>query len=441
MRKSKTKEDQALEQALDVLIARTGHSPEAIMGADGLLAQLTKSLVERVLGAELTHHLRTGRRPADPMPPLPPDADGGTGAADDGSDEAARPGPANCRNGFSQKTVIGDHGELEIRVPRDRQGSFEPLLVPKWQKRLPGFEEKIIALYARGLTVRDIQSMLQDQYRIEVSPDFISGVTSAVQAEVTQWQNRPLERSYPLVFLDALRVRIRDEGTVRNKAVYLALAVSADGTREVLGIWIEQNEGAKFWLKVMNELRNRGVEDILIAVTDGLKGFPEAIHAVFPQTSVQTCIVHLIRHSLTWCGSKEREPVAAALKLIYKAETEAMALERLREFEEGPWGKKYPTIAASWRRAWEQVIPFFSYPPAVRKIIYTTNAIESLNMRLRKIIKNRGHFPSDEAATRLLYLALRDITAKWTRPPEAWKAAACQFAIQFGDRFFSSSAC
>ena len=391
------------------------------MGEQGLLAQMTKALVERVLGAELTHHLKTGRCPSGEVLD-----EAGLRAEADG----------NCRNGFSTKTVLGDSGEMQIDVPRDRHSSFEPLLVPKWQKKLPGFEEKIIALYARGMTVRDIKAMLEAQYRIEVSPDFISSVTDAVHAEVTEWQNRPLERMYPLVFFDALRVRIRDEGTVRNKAVYLALGVAADGTREVLGLWIEQNEGAKFWLKVMNELRNRGVEDILIAVVDGLKGFPEAITAAFPETQVQTCIVHLIRHSLTYCGYKERDAVAAALKLVYRAENDVMALKRLEEFEAGQWGKKYPTIAAAWRRAWEQVIPFFAYPAEVRKIIYTTNAIESLNMQLRKVTKNRGHFPNDESATKLLYLALRDITAKWRKPPASWVPAANQFAIQFGARFF-----
>ncbi len=420
MKRTKTKEAKALDEALDVLIAQSGHTPEAIMGEQGLLAQMTKALIERVLGAELIHHLKTGRSPVEPV-------------LDEFGQRAEADG--NCRNGFSAKTVLGDSGELEIAVPRDRHSSFEPLLVPKWQKKLPGFEEKIIALYARGMTVRDIRAMLGQQYRIEVSPDFISRVTDAVHTEVTEWQNRPLEKMYPLVFFDALRVRIRDEGTVRNKAVYLALGVAADGTREVLGLWIEQNEGAKFWLKVMNELRNRGVEDVLIAVVDGLKGFPEAITAVFPEALVQTCIVHLIRHSLDYCGYKDRAAVAASLKLVYRAESEAMALRRLEEFEAGEWGRKYPTIAASWRRAWEQVIPFFAYPAEVRKIIYTTNAIESLNMRLRKIIKTRGHFPSDEAATKLLYLALRDITARWTKPPANWVYAANQFAIQFGARF------
>ena len=424
--KKKSREGEINVEALDALIAEHGHTPEAILGADGLLAALTKALVERALGAELTHHLKTGRSPTGAECGVP----GG------GPQEAA-----NCRNGFSKKIVLGDSGELEIAVPRDRQSRFEPLLVPKWQKRLPGFDAKIIALYARGLSVREIQAMIEEQYRIEVSADFISSVTDAVHAEVSEWQNRPLEKMYPLVFFDALRVRIRDEGTVRNKAVYLALGVAADGTREVLGLWIEQNEGAKFWLKVMNELRNRGLEDVLIAVVDGLKGFPEAITAVFPEASVQTCIVHLIRHSLSYCGWKEREAVAAALKRIYRAESAGVAAQRLGEFEAGEWGRKYPTIAASWRRAWEQVIPFFAYPAEVRKIIYTTNAIESLNMQLRKIIKTRGHFPSDEAATKLLYLALRNITAKWKSPPLHWKAAANQFAIQFGTRFFSSPAC
>ena len=418
MRKNQDKKKEALNQALDALIEQTGHSPEVILGDGGVLAQMTKALVERVLGAELAHHLKTGSGPVGGL-------EGGAAAV-----------PANCRNGYSAKTVLSDSGAMQIDVPRDRAGSFEPLLVPKWQKKLPGFEEKIIALYARGMTVRDIKAMLEAQYHIEVSPDFISSVTDAVQAEVVEWQNRPLERMYPLVFFDALRVRIRDEGTVRNKAVYLALGVAADGTREVLGLWIEQNEGAKFWLKVMNELRNRGLEDILIAVVDGLKGFPEAITAAFPEAQVQTCIVHLLRHSLSYCGWDDRDAVAAALKLIYRAENEAMALRRLEEFEASAWSRKYPTIAASWRRAWEQVIPFFAYSQEVRKIIYTTNAIESLNMQLRKVTKNRGHFPSDESATKLLYLALRDITAKWTKPPVGWKAAANQFAIQFGARFF-----
>lgn len=333
------------------------------------------------------HHLKTWRSPTEPVLD-----EQGARAAPDG----------NCRNGYSPQTVLGDSGEMQTDMPRDCAGSFDPLLAPKWQKKLPGFEKKIIALYARGMTERDIKAMLEQQYHIEASPDVISRVTDAVHAEGTEWQNRPLERMYPLVFFDALRVRIRDEGKVRNKAVYLALGVAADGTREVLGLWIEQNEGAKFWLEVMNELRNRGMEDILIAVVDGLKDFPEAITAAFPEAEVQTCIVRLLRHSLSFCGWEDRDAVAAALKLIYRAEDVVMALQRLEEFEASAWGRKYPTIAAAWRRAWEQVIPFFAYPQEVRKIICMTNSIESLNMQLRKVTKNRGHFPNNEAATKLL---------------------------------------
>lgn len=426
MNEKKKKDEVINVKVLDALIAGHGCTAEAVLGEQGLLAQLTKALVERVLGAELSHHLKTGGTAVPGEPGVP---------------EAVPAGAANCRNGFSKKTVLGDSGEMEIAVPRDRQGSFEPLLVGKWQKRLPGFDAKIIAMYGRGMSVREIQALLEEQYHIGVSADFISGVTDAVHAEVCEWQNRPLEKLYALVFFDALRVRIRDEGSVRNKAVYLALGITAEGTREVLGMWIEQNEGAKFWLKVMNELRNRGVEDVLIAVVDGLKGFPEAITAVFPEASVQTCIVHLIRHSLSYCGWKERKEGAAALKLVYRAGNAEVAAQRLGEFEAGQWGRKYPTIAASWRRAWEEVIPFFAYPAEVRKIIYTTNAIESVNMQLRKIIKTRGHFPSEEAAGKLLYLALRNITAKWKAAPQHWKAAANQFAIQFGARFHGSPAC
>ena len=420
MKKHKSKEEEKTNKALDELIAVHGHTPEAIFGEKGLVALLTKTLVERALGAELTYHLKTGRSATE--------LEGGEAAV-------AGEGPANCRNGFSKKTVIGDCGEMELAMPRDRQSSFEPMLVEKWQKRMPGFDQKIIAMYARGMSVREIAALLEEQYRVEVSPAFISSVTDAVHAEVSEWQNRPLEKMYPLVFFDALRVRIRDEGTVKNKAVYLALGIEADGTRAVLGIWIEQNEGAKFWLKVMNELRNRGVEDVLIAVVDGLKGFPEAITAVFPQASVQTCIVHLIRNSLNYCNWKDLQAVATAIKLIYRAENAAVAAARLEEFERGEWGRKYPTIAPMWRRAWEQVIPFFAYPPEVRKIIYTTNALESVNMQLRKIIKTRGHFPSDEAATKLLYLALLNIGKKWKSSPPNWKSAANQFAIQYGPRF------
>lgn len=408
------KKEKREDELIEALLEKYGRSQEAILGENGLLAELKKRVVEKALSGELTHHLgyRPGEKPE---------------------------GEENHRNGYSRKTILGEEGKMEIAVPRDRAGSFEPLLIPKGQRRFEGFDEKIIAMYARGMTVREIQGFLLDQYRVEVGADFISTVTDAVLEEVYEWQNRPLDQMYPVVFFDAMRVKIRDEGSVKNKAVYLALGMTAEGIKEVLGIWVEQNEGAKFWLKVMNELRNRGVEDILIAVVDGLKGFPEAITTVFPEANVQTCIVHLTRYSLSFCGWKDRQKVANELKTIYRAETAETAAHRLGEFEAGPWGKKFPMIGQSWRRNWEQVIPFYSYAPEIRKMIYTTNAIESLNMQLRKVLKNRGHFPNDEAATKLIYLALRNITKKWKKPPVQWKAAAGQFAIQFGTRFFSSA--
>lgn len=399
---------------IEALLEKYGRSREAILGENGLLSDLKKRVVEKALAGELTHHLgyRPGEKPE---------------------------GEENQRNGYSRKTILGEDGEMEIEIPRDREGSFEPLLIGKGQRRFEGFDERIIAMYARGMTVREIQGFLLDQYKVDVGADFISTVTDSVMEEVKEWQNRALDEMYPVVFFDALRVKIRDEGTVKNKAIYLALGMSAEGTKEVLGIWVEQNEGAKFWLKVMNELRNRGVEDILIAVVDGLKGFPEAITTVFPETNVQTCIVHLIRHNLSFCGWKDRQKVATELKSIYRAENAEVAARRLEEFEAGPWGKKFPMIVQSWKRNWEQIIPFFAYGPEIRKMIYTTNAIESLHMQIRKVLKTRGHFPNDEAAIKLIYLALRNITKKWNKPPVTWKAAAGQFAIQFGDRFFPSA--
>jgi len=398
-------------ELLDQLLAGC-QTPEEILGPGGALNRLRKRLIERVLHTEMSSHLgyEKGQKPV-------------TGSE------------GNHRNGYSAKTVIGEDGPVELAIPRDRLGTFDPQLIKKGQRRFEGFDQKIIAMYARGMTVREIQGFLLDQYDVEVSPDFISTATEGVLAEVTAWQNRPLESLYPLVVFDALRVKIRDEGSVQNKAVHLALGIRADGLKEVLGLWIETNEGAKFWLRVMTELRNRGVQDILIAVVDGLKGFPEAIQAVFPQTEVQTCIVHLVRHSLNYCGWQDRKLVAAELRTIYRATTAEEALQHLEHFAAGKWGQKYPTIVAAWRRAWEQVIPFFAYPLEVRRVIYTTNAIESLHMQLRKIIKNRGHFPSDEAAAKLIYLALRNITARWKMPPVFWKAAMNQFAIRYADRF------
>ncbi len=375
-----------------------------------------KALIERALGAELSHHL--GYPPGGAKP-----------------EESA-----NHRNGVSAKTVLTEDGPLRLEVPRDRDGSFEPLLIPKHERRFTGFDDKIVAMYARGMTVREIQGFLAEQYAVEVSPEFISSVTDAVMAEVSAWQGRPLEPMYPVVFFDALRVKIREEAVVRNKAIYLALGVLPDGTRDILGLWIENTEGAKFWLKVFNDLKTRGVGDILIAVTDGLKGIGEALAAVFPATTLQTCIVHLIRNSLDFASWKERKLLAAALRPIYTAASAEAAAAELDAFERGPWGQKFPTVVAAWRRAWDRVIPFFAFPPEVRRVIYTTNAIESIQARLRKIIKTRGHFPSDDAATKLIWLALRNITADWGRAAKEWREAMNQFAIAYGDRFIRTAA-
>jgi len=399
-------------ELLDELLA--GYErPEDLLGEDGLFRGLKKALMERALGAELSEHLGYEK-----------------------GDSLGR-GSGNSRNGTSPKTVLTDDDEIEIAVPRDRNGSFEPQLVPKGVRRLPGFDERIVSLYARGMTVREIQGHLEEIYGVEVSPDLISRVTDAVLEEVREWQNRPLDPLYPIVFFDALRVKIRDEGLVRNKAVYVALAITTEGHKEVLGLWIEQTEGAKFWLRVMNELKTRGLADILIAVVDGLNGFPEAIGTVFPKTTVQTCIVHLIRTSLAYVSWKDRKQVAPDLKAIYRAETVEAAAARLDEFE-AKWGARYPAVAPAWRRAWEHVVPLFAFPPPIRKMIYTTNAVESLHRSLRKIIKTRGSFPTDEAAMKLLFLAIRNAGVHWRRPIE-WTAAMGQFAILFEDRFAVSA--
>lgn len=399
-------------ELLDELLSGLS-KPDDLLGDDGLFRQLKKALMERALGGELTHHL--GYEKGDP---------GGRGSG-------------NSRNGHSSKTVLTEEGEIDLSIPRDRAGTFEPQLVPKGVTRLDGFDDKIISLYARGLTVREIQGHLKEIYGTEVSPDLISRVTDAVLEEVREWQARPLDACYPIVFFDALRVKIRDEGLVRNKAVYVALALDAEGHKHVLGLWIEQTEGAKFWLKVMNDLKTRGLADILIAVVDGLKGFPEAIGAAFPETIVQTCIVHLIRNSLAFVSWKDRKQIMPDLKAIYRAESAEAAFDRLADFE-AAWGARYPAIGESWRRAWEHVIPLFAFPPDIRKMIYTTNAVESLNRSLRKIIKTRGSFPNDEAAMKLLYLAIQNAGIHWRRPIE-WTAAMGQFAILFGDRFALSA--
>ena len=400
-------------EILDQFVGQGSISHEEFEAA---VRRFKKAIIERALGGELTHHL---------------------GYAPGGSKPAEA---TNHRNGTSGKTVLTDDGALAIEVPRDREGTFEPRFIPKHERRFTGFDDKILALYARGMTVREIQGFLAEMYAVRVSPDLISTVTEAVVAEVTAWQSRPLEPMYPVVFFDALRVKIRDEAVVRSKAVYLALAVRPDGTRDVLGIWIEQTEGAKFWMKVFTDLKTRGCEDILIAVTDGLKGMSDALGAVFPATTLQTCIVHLIRNSLEFANWKERKPLAAALRAIYTAPSAEAASAALDAFERGPWGRKFPTVVASWRRAWTHVIPFFAFPPEVRRLIYTTNALESVHAQLRKIIKTRGHFPTDEAATKLLWLALRNITAKWVQGPRFWKPAMNQFAILYDGRFSPSTA-
>ena len=341
----------------------------------------------------------------------------------------------NGRNGYGKKTVLTGTGRLELQMPRDRLASFDPVLIAKYQRRLPGFDEKIVSMYARGMSTREIQGHLREFYGLDISPDLVSAVTDAVLDEVAEWQGRPLEAFYPLVFLDALRVKVRDEGTVRNKAIYVALGVRADGTKDVLGLWIEQTEGAKFWLRVMNELRDRGVQDILIAVVDGLKGFPEAIGAVFPRTQVQACIVHLIRNSLSFVSWKDRKAVAAALKEVYRARNAETGQEALDAFDDGPWGRKYPVIAQSWRRHWAEVIPFYAFPDQVRRVIYTTNAIEAVNAKLRRAVRARGHFPTDDAALKLLFLVLNRVAKEWKMPAREWIAAKAQFAILFEDRF------
>jgi putative transposase len=390
--------DALLDQLLAGADAKTAFDP------NGLIDELKKALAERALNAEMDHHLTSG--------------DGG-----------------NTRNGYGRKTVLTDTSRLDLDVPRDRQASFDPQLIAKYQRRFPGFDDKIVSMYARGMSTREIVGHLRELYGIDVSPDLISAVTDAVLDEIAAWQGRPLEPIYPLVFFDALRVKIRDEGLVRNKAVHVALGVRADGTKEILGLWLEQNEGAKFWLRVINELRNRGVEDILVAVVDGLKGFPDAITAVFPEATVQTCIVHLLRQSLDFVSYKDRKVVAAALKDIYRALDAAAGAAALDAFEAGHWGRKYPAISQSWRRAWPEVVPFYALTKDVRRLVYTTNAIEALNSKLRRAVRARGHFPTDDAALKLLFLVLNRSEKEWTMPAREWSSAKAQFAILFGERF------
>src|ERR1700716_4365313 len=397
------REEGIADEVLDRLLE--GRDPAMVFETGGLVDELKKRLAERMLNAEMDHHLGT-----------------------EAEEEAG-----NHRNGYSGKSVLTDTGKLELAIPRDRHGRFDPVLIGKYRRRFAGFDDKIIALYARGMTTREIAAHVGELYGVEISPDLVSAVTDAVLEEAAAWQSRGLEATYAIVFFDAIRVKIRNEGMVNNRAVYLALGVRCSGHKEILGLWIEQTEGAKFWLRVMTELRNRGVNDILIAVVDGLKGFPEAITSVFPQTVVQTCIVHLIRNSLAFVAWKDRKAILPTIKAIYRAENADMALVRLEEVED-EWGKGYPAIGQGWGRAGEQVVPFFAFAPGVRKMIYTTNAVEALHRSWRKIIKTRGSFPNDDAALKLLYLAIKNAGLRWRRSTE-WTTAMGQFAIAFGSRF------
>jgi len=403
MAKAKTRK----EELMDELI-KEYKNPDDLIGENGLLKELTKGLVERAMREELTHHLgyEKNSREAD---------------------------TANSRNGFSSKTIKGDSGLMEIKIPRDRKSEFEPKIISKNQTRWHGFDDKIISMYSRGMTTRDIQAHLQEIYQVEVSPDLISTVTNGVLEEIVKWQSRPLDSVYPIIYLDALRVKVRDDGQVKNKAVYLAIGVNMEGLKEVLGLWIEQTEGSKFWLQILTELKNRGLEDILIACVDGLTGFPEAINSVYPNADVQLCIVHMVRNSLKFVSYKFRKEIATDLKKIYRAISVEEARYNLEEFST-KWDGKYPMISKSWKNKWEQIIPFLAYPADIRKVIYTTNAIESLNMTLRKVIKNRSSFPNDDAVKKLMYLALLNASKKWTMPIRDWGAAVNQFAIKFEGR-------
>ncbi|MEQ9398131.1 MAG: IS256 family transposase [Longimicrobiales bacterium] len=401
------KQDQDVDAMLDRLLE--GKRPEEVVGSGGLLEDLTKRLLERALEGELSDHLGYEKH----------DAQGRNGG--------------NSRNGRTRKRVKTDTAEMEIEVPRDRDGSFEPKLVPKGQRRLPGFDEKVIALYARGMTTREIQGHLKELYKVEVSPSLISTVTDAVLDDVKAWQSRPLEAVYPIVYLDAIHVKMRTSGHVQTQAVYLALALTLEGEKELLGMWVGEAEGAKFWLSVLTELKNRGVRDMLIASVDGLSGFPDAIEAVFPKTQVQLCIVHMVRNSLRFVAWKERRAVARDLREVYQAPTLEAAETALADFEER-WDERFPMISRKWRANWQNLTPFFDYPPEIRKVMYTTNAIESMNAQLRKVTKKRGAFPGQDAVRKVLYLAMMKASERWTRPVQNWPAALNHFALVFTDR-------
>lgn len=397
------------EELLDELI-KDYKNPEDLLGKNGLLGQLKKRLLEKAMQGEMNDHLGYSK-----------------------SENTRKPGN-NRRNGYSKKTVLSSSDKLEIAVPRDRESEFEPLIIPKHQRRFDGFDQQIIAMYARGMSTRDIQSNLEEIYGVEVSHSLISTVTEEIIADFKQWQSRPLEAIYPIVFFDCLVVKSRDDGKVSNRSVYLALGINMEGTKELLGLWITGSEGAKFWLSVITEIKNRGVQDMFIACVDGLKGFPEAIESVFPQVEIQLCIVHMIRNSCRYVSWKDRRGLCADLKKIYTADTTEQAELALEDFAE-KWDAKYPTVSLLWRRHWDRIIPFLAYPKDIRKVIYTTNAIESLNRSLKKILKTKGVFPDDQAIQKLIFLALKNISKKWTMPIKQWKAALNQFAVRFQDRF------
>ena len=396
-------------EVLDQLL-KNYSKPDDLTGPDGLLKKLTAALVERAMGAELTHHLgyESGEKPPEEQ--------------------------GNRRNGASSKTLRTEQGSITVEVPRDREGTFEPQIVPKHQRQFNGFDDKILSMYARGMSVRDIRAHLEEIYGVSVDADLISRVTDSVVDELKAWQHRPLDALYLVVYLDALVVKIRDKGVVQNKAVYIAVGVGVDGSKDVLGMWIQQTEGAKFWMAILTELRNRGVQDVLILCADGLAGLPDAVAAVFPETVFQTCIVHMVRSSVRYVGFKERKAVCADLRRVYTAENRDAAEDALDEFDKR-WGRQYPTIAAGWRKRWEEIVPFLEFPPEIRRAIYTTNAIEALNRQLRKVLKTRGHMPSDDAALKLLFLALRNAKKVWGRPFPQWNRSMAQFAIRFEGRF------
>jgi putative transposase len=406
-RKKKTERDKEVDAALDELLK--GHRPQDILNEGGLVQELNRRLIERALEGEMTDHLGYEKH------------------APEGRDRG------NSRNGKTSKRLKTGEADVEIDVPRDRDSSFEPLLVPKGSRRLPGFDDRVVALYARGMTTREIQSGLKEIYGVDVSPTLISAVTDSVLEDVKAWQSRPLDAVYPIVYLDAIHVKMRSGGHVQSTAVYVALAINLEGNKELLGLWVGEAEGAKFWLSVLTELKNRGVEDILIAAIDGLKGFPEAIESVYPKTQIQLCIVHMIRNSMRYVPWKERRNIVADLKTVYGAATLEAAEQALDAFE-ATWGEQYPMVVRSWRANWANLTPFFDYPPDLRKVIYTTNAIESINSQLRKVVKKKGAFPTPESVRKVMWLAMTRASERWSRPVKDWAKALNHLAVVFEGR-------